>query len=220
MTGLLLVALACGPTPADEVALLRTLAQGAPPAAPAVDVGDRTAPPPLGDLPLDADTAAWVAWYAHEPLTVTWLARLDRHRPLLADALLDVGLPTSLAVVPVVESGLLADAVSTRGAAGWWQLMPATAHDLGLAPDDRLDPARATPAAARYLASLFRDLGRYDLALTAYNAGPGTVRAAMAATGGTTRAELVGVLSPEARHYVPRLHAVALLDAHRELLQR
>jgi hypothetical protein len=78
-----------------------------------------------------------------------------------------------LAAVASQESGFDSQAVSGAGAQGLMQFMPATAAGLGVDP---LDPASAIDGAARYLSSLKNQFGSTELALAAYNAGPGTVR--------------------------------------------
>jgi soluble lytic murein transglycosylase-like protein len=77
-----------------------------------------------------------------------------------------------LAAVAQQESSFNASAVSPAGAQGLMQFMPATAQGLGVNP---LDPASAIDGAAKYLSSLTKQFGSTDLALAAYNAGPGTV---------------------------------------------
>lgn len=77
-----------------------------------------------------------------------------------------------LAAVASVESNFDAGAVSSAGAQGLMQFMPATARGLGVSP---LDPASAVDGAARYLKQLTGQFGSTELALAAYNAGPGTV---------------------------------------------
>lgn len=77
-----------------------------------------------------------------------------------------------LAAVASQESNFNAQAVSPAGALGLMQFMPATAAGLGVNP---LDPSSAIDGAARYLSNLTRQFGSTDLALAAYNAGPGTV---------------------------------------------
>ena len=77
-----------------------------------------------------------------------------------------------LAAVASVESNFDAGAVSPAGAQGLMQFMPATARGLGVNP---LDPASAVDGAARYLKQLTGQFGSTELALAAYNAGPGTV---------------------------------------------
>jgi hypothetical protein len=77
-----------------------------------------------------------------------------------------------LAAMANQESGFDSQAVSPAGAQGLMQFMPATAKGLGVNP---LDPNSAIDGAARYLSSLTKQFGSTDLALAAYNAGPGTV---------------------------------------------
>ena len=82
--------------------------------------------------------------------------------------------PALLSAVAKAESGYRAGAVSPAGARGLMQLMPGTARSLGVDPDV---PAQAVDGAARLLADHLRTFnGRVDLALAAYNAGPGAVR--------------------------------------------
>jgi cell wall-associated NlpC family hydrolase len=77
-----------------------------------------------------------------------------------------------LAAVASQESGFDSQAVSPAGAQGLMQFMPGTAAGLGVNP---LDPSSAIDGAARYLSQLTKQFGSTDLALAAYNAGPGTV---------------------------------------------
>ena len=81
--------------------------------------------------------------------------------------------PGLLAAVARQESNFDPRAVSSVGAQGLMQLMPATARGLGVA--DPFDPAQAVDGAARLLRDLTTRFGRVDLALAAYNAGPGAV---------------------------------------------
>lgn len=78
-----------------------------------------------------------------------------------------------LAAVARQESGYNPRAVSHAGAQGLMQLMPATARGLGV--ENAFDPAQAVDGAARLLRDLLGRFGRTDLALAAYNAGPGAV---------------------------------------------
>jgi hypothetical protein len=80
--------------------------------------------------------------------------------------------PSVLAAMASQESGFNSQAVSPAGAQGLMQFMPATAKGLGV---NALDPTSAIDGAARYLSSLTKQFGSTDLALAAYNAGPGTV---------------------------------------------
>jgi len=86
-------------------------------------------------------------------------------------------IPTDFRYVPVVESHFYADAISPRGATGYWQFMPETAKALGLRVDDevdeRTDLVKSTHAAAKYLKWLYGQLGDWTLVAVAYNIGPG-----------------------------------------------
>jgi cell wall-associated NlpC family hydrolase len=109
--------------------------------------------------------------------------------------------PALLAAVAKQESGFDARAVSPAGAQGLMQLMPATAAGLGV--QSSFDPAQAVDGAARLLKDLLAEFGRLDLALAAYNAGPGAVK------------RYNGIPPyPETQHYVP-----AVL-AHKSALER
>jgi len=85
--------------------------------------------------------------------------------------------PGLVLAVVVRESGGDPAAVSPAGARGLMQLMPATARELGVT--DPGDPSQNLHGGARYLARMLRRFGGdLDLALAAYNAGPGAVEAA------------------------------------------
>ena len=100
--------------------------------------------------------------------------------------------PLLLASLVRAESGFRADAVSSAGALGLAQLMPANVRSLGVT--DAFDPAQNVTAAARYLANNLRLYGRTDLALAAYQAGKGAV----AQAGGIPS-------SPTTHHYIDRI---------------
>lgn len=84
------------------------------------------------------------------------------------------GVPPLLALAVMrQESKGRQDAVSGKGATGLMQLMPATAKELGVDPND---PLQNIDGGVRYLAKQLKTFGSTDLALAAYNAGPGRVR--------------------------------------------
>lgn len=96
------------------------------------------------------------------------------YRALFTNAAAKYGVPaTLLAAVAKQESAFNPAAVSSAGAIGLMQIMPATARSLGVNPRD---PAQAVDGAARLLKEGLATFGRTDLALAAYNAGPGAVK--------------------------------------------
>jgi membrane-bound lytic murein transglycosylase D len=93
----------------------------------------------------------------------------------------DGGMPCEFAVLPHVESNFNYDAYSLDGAAGLWQFMRSTGRRylrIDAAVDERMDPVKATIAAAQLLDYNYRLLGTWPLALTAYNSGAGGMRRA------------------------------------------
>ena len=94
-------------------------------------------------------------------------------------------LPEVFCYVAWQESALRPDVSSPVGACGLWQLMPATARELGLTVssglDERTNPERATQAATKMIGDLLRVIGReqFMCALASYNLGPGAVRKAL-----------------------------------------
>lgn len=94
------------------------------------------------------------------------------------------GLPRGLmSAIVSVESGGHAHRISFAGAMGPAQLMPGTAALLGV--DDPFDPQEAIDAGARYLSQQLKRNGRVDLAVAAYNAGPGAVNGRVPQNGET-----------------------------------
>ena len=86
--------------------------------------------------------------------------------------------PDLVKAVMQVESAGKPKAVSSKGAAGLMQLMPATAKDLGV--EDRFDPEQNVEGGSRYLAQQLKEFGQPELALAAYNWGPRNIENAVA----------------------------------------
>jgi membrane-bound lytic murein transglycosylase D len=117
-------------------------------------------------------------------------------------------LPLELRYLPVVESALNPKALSRRRASGLWQFILSTGKLYGLENnslvDERRDPIKSTWAAARYLKDLYTIYKDWNLALAAYNCGPGNVNKAIRRAGGATDYwEIYHFLPRETRGYVP-----------------
>lgn len=121
-------------------------------------------------------------------------------------------LPLELRALPMIESALNPLATSPAGAKGLWQFMYATGKlqglEIGSYVDERSDPVKSTDAACRYLKRLYEMFGNWELALAAYNAGPGNVSKAIRASGGKNNYwEVRPYLPRETRMYVPNFIA-------------
>jgi len=88
-------------------------------------------------------------------------------------------LPATVALIPMVESRYQTNAVSSKGATGAWQLMPATANNYGLNSKSRTNFMASTDAALHLLSDLHQQFGNSTLAFAAYNAGSKRVISAL-----------------------------------------
>ncbi|ENY72039.1 membrane bound lytic murein transglycosylase D [Aeromonas diversa CDC 2478-85] len=142
---------------------------------------------------------------------------LGRARPMLRlieEELHRRHLPSWLLLVPLVESSYRLDVISHAGAAGPWQLMPETARRFGIPVEASFDGRYSLPLATRgaldYLTWLKDTFdGEWLLALAAYNAGEGRLKASLTAGAGGSVQQLP--LPAETRRYVARLQALGRL---------
>lgn len=164
-------------------AALRTaaVAGAATPGAATVGPGATTsAPRPLTPFATSPSAPSLVAGGSATGFAGGWAQALPAAgrawAPSIERAALRAGVdPALLASLVWAESGFDAGARSHAGAIGLAQLMPGTAAGLGVDPHD---PQQNLEGGARFLAAQLRRFGRPDLALAAYNAGPGRVSAA------------------------------------------
>jgi membrane-bound lytic murein transglycosylase D len=116
------------------------------------------------------------------------MALSEYYFPLFEQELDNQDIPLEIKYLAIVESALKPKAKSRVGATGLWQFMFTTGKQFGLDVssyvDERSDPIKSTIAASKYLASLYRIFGDWDLALAAYNSGPGNVSKAIRRSGG------------------------------------
>lgn len=122
------------------------------------------------------------------------LYRSGRWEGFIRDTFAQRGLPLELTALPHVESSYNPTAGSHVGARGLWQFMPATGRlfmRVDHLVDERLDPYRATEAAASLLEQNYGYVGTWPLAITAYNHGRGGVQRAMRTTGSNDIARII-----------------------------
>lgn len=145
--------------------------------------------------------------------TQNMLAKFPLYENLIKQVLSEEGVPEWLCFLPLAESRLNLTAVSSAGAEGLWQIMPATARSLGLRVndriDERLDVVKSSRAAARYLKKLHDRFDDWLLALAAYNCGPGNVRKAQRRAGGYFYHEISRYLPSQTQRYLPRVLTIA-----------
>ena len=141
------------------------------------------------------------------------MRRKNLYFPLFEKYLAKYNLPDELKYLSIIESGLNPRAVSRVRAVGLWQFMSATGKYYGLDNDwyvdERMDPEKSTDAACRYLRDLYRMFNDWELALAAYNTGPGNVRKAIRRSGYKNGFwEIYAHLPRETRSYVPQFVAI------------
>jgi membrane-bound lytic murein transglycosylase D len=177
----------------------------------------------VSQLPLQENDAVlgYVHYFSTErghKVLVGGLRRSGRYRPLVQRILDDEGVPQELIYLAQVESGFLPRARSYKKAVGMWQFVQFRGQEYGLmqgpGTDDRLDPEKATRAAAHHLHDLYALFGDWYLAMAAYNCGPGCVQRAVERTGYADFWELrrLNVLPKETANYVPLILALTIMS--------
>jgi len=154
-------------------------------------------------------------WYQNRPDALRRM--VERSRPYLhyiVDELEARGMPTELALLPMVESSFNPMAYSRSHASGLWQFIPATGKRFNLEQnwwqDQRRDIVASTGAALDYLQTIYEMHGDWHLALASYNWGEGAVKRAIEknnARGAPTDYASLNMPN-ETRHYVPKLQAL------------
>jgi peptidoglycan lytic transglycosylase D len=145
------------------------------------------------------------------------LQRAGRYKGMIDRVLAEEGVPQELIYLAQAESGFLARAVSNKQAVGMWQFIAGTGARYDLVRtktfDERLDPEKATRAAARHLKELNQRYGDWYLAMAAYNCGAGAVDRAVERTGYADYWELLKrkALPKETANYVPIIVAMTIM---------
>jgi len=139
--------------------------------------------------------------------TEAMLGRMSMYFPMFEKYLSENNMPTDLKYLSIVESALNPKAVSRSGAVGLWQFMPPTGKENGLrinsTVDERRDPHKSTLAAMKYLRKQYNRYQNWELALAAYNGGPGRVNRAIKRGRSKNFWTILRYLPKETRNYVP-----------------
>jgi membrane-bound lytic murein transglycosylase D len=149
---------------------------------------------------------------------VAGIQRSGRYRPMIQRILDEEGVPQELIHLAQAESGFIPRAMSRKAAGGMWQFVVFRGNEYGLTQtrytDERMDPEKATRAAARHLHDLYNQFGDWYLAIAAYNCGPGVVQKAVERTGYADFWELRrrAVLPAETTNYVPIILAMTIME--------
>ncbi|MCP5118578.1 MAG: transglycosylase SLT domain-containing protein, partial [bacterium] len=178
---------------------------------------------PVSELPIEVNDAVmhYIRYFQTQrgrEVLADRLQRQGRYRDMILRILAEEGIPQELISLAMAESGFKPRAVSRKRATGMWQFMRLRAREYGLKRtrdyDDRLDPEKATRAAARHLRDLYERLGGWYLAMAAYNGGPGRVLRAVRRTGYADFWEFYyrKALPRETRNHVPIILAMAIMS--------
>ena len=160
-------------------------------------------------------------WFASRPDYIKrTVARSSRYLYHIVEEVEKRGMPSEIALLPIIESAYNPVAYSRAHASGIWQFIPETGKRYGLQQnfwyDGRRDVMAATTAALDYLEKLYDMFGSWDLALAAYNWGENAVARAIAKNlAHGLPADYLSLSMPlETRYYIPKLQAVKNLIAN------
>lgn len=154
-----------------------------------------------------------------------WLSRSETYLPMVETIFAEVGVPDELKYLAMIESGLNPRARSWARAVGMWQFIAATGKYYGLEVnswvDDRMDPEKATRAAALHLKDLYARYGDWHTALAGYNCSPRCIKRAInrAKSNGHPNPsywDMYPYLPRETRGYVPMFVAASLIASNPE----
>jgi membrane-bound lytic murein transglycosylase D len=176
----------------------------------------------ISQLPLSVNDAVlgYIQYFSNRgrKSLINGIERSGRYLPMIQRILDEEGVPQELIRMAQAESGFIPRAVSSKAAGGMWQFLAQRGQQYGLMrtayADDRMDPEKATRAAARHLRDLYQEFGDWYLAMAAYNCGPVAVEKAVGRTGYADFWELrrLGVLPAQTTNYVPIILAMTIMQ--------
>lgn len=159
----------------------------------------------------------WTSFTGRKILAATSKRYFPFRKPV-DEILRESELPWEISALPVIESSWRFHAVSSSGAAGPWQLLPATAEWRGLTidawRDDRRDLWLSTQAAVTELQFCYGIFSDWLMTMASYNAGPTRVRRIRDENGTKGYWDTREWLPPETQNYVPKVLAAAYVMAH------
>jgi membrane-bound lytic murein transglycosylase D len=167
--------------------------------------------------------AQFESWYRKHPeYFERMIARSSLFLHFIVEEIEKRGMPTEIALLPMIESAYNPNAYSRAHASGIWQFIPSTGKNYGLEQnwwhDDRRDVVAATGAALDYLEKLHDEFQDWHLALAAYNWGENGVRRAIKRNKkrGKSTSYYRLRMPRETRNYLPKLQAVTNIIADPE----
>jgi membrane-bound lytic murein transglycosylase D len=183
-----------------------------------MDLLDRNTP---FELTYNSTVQGFIDLYAmrRRDITSKVLGMSQLYFPMIEEKLSKHNIPLEMKYLAIVESALNPSAISRAGAGGLWQFMVATGKMYNLEvtsyQDERFDAYKSTEAACLYLKFLYKTFGNWELALAAYNSGPGNVNKAIRRSGGKKDFWAIKEYLPkETQGYVPAFIAVAYVMNH------
>lgn len=171
-------------------------------------------------LDLNDEVLSYVHFFSTDrgrSILLAGFRRSGQYKGMIQRIFAEEGVPQELIYLAQAESGFLPRAVSYKKAVGMWQFIATTGATYSLERtstyDDRLDPEKATRAAAKYLKDLYARYNDWYLAMAAYNCGAGAVDRAVERTGYADYWELLKrhALPKETANYVPIIVAMTIM---------
>lgn len=177
---------------------------------PSLKTNAETSIPTMANPPADNEREILIEKVSERPVPEAAKPYIQRLKPVFLQA----KVPAELVWIAEVESSFNPDAKSPVGAAGLFQLMPATAERYGLTTtwpfDQRYQPEASAGAAAKYLFFLAERFKDWRLALAAYNSGEGTVQRLLDRNEVKTFDGIASQLPAETQMFVPKVEATLL----------